>query len=64
MTPRQATIYQLWCGEKLMAGGEMTEDEKETMLIARKVTLAIAHRIMRITPSDYEYHPGKGFGET
>ena len=61
MTPRAATIYQLWCGEKIMAGDKLTEDELAVMIDARAVTLNIAHRIMRVKPEDYDYTPGQSF---
>ena len=61
MTPRQATIYQLWCGEKLLAGDALTEEETVIMLEAREVTLRIAHKIMRITHSDHAYIKGQPF---
>ena len=64
MTPRQATIFQLWCGEKVLAGGQLTDDEMKEMLEAREVTLSIAHRIMRIKPEDYAYSSGRNFDGT
>jgi hypothetical protein len=61
VTPRQATIYQLWCGEKIAAGGTLTNDEITNMLIARDVTLPIAKSIMRVKDKDFEYTKGQPF---
>jgi len=61
MTPREATIYLLWYGEKAIAGDDPTEEEFQMFKEARQVTLMMAHKIMRIKPEDYEYIPDKPF---
>jgi hypothetical protein len=58
MTPREATRYLLWYGEKTIAGDEPTEEEFQKFVQAREVTLSLAHKIMRLKPADYEYQPG------
>jgi hypothetical protein len=58
---KQATIYQLWCGEKVAAGGTLTEDEIATMLLARNITLPIAKMVMRVKDQDFEYTKGQPF---
>jgi hypothetical protein len=54
----------MWCGEKIEAGGQLTENELATMLEAREVTKSILHRIMRVKPSDYAYISGRNFDGT
>ena len=61
MSPRQATIYQLWCGEKLFAGEHLTESELSKMREARDTTIGLAYRLMRVKPSDHVYVPGQSF---
>ena len=61
MTPRAATIFLLWYGEKAIAGHEPTQEEFETFKQARQVSLSLAHRIMRIKPDDYAYIEGQPY---
>ena len=63
MNPKKATTYLLWCGEKAEAGVDLTPAEFEMMKEARAVSIAMAHRFMRIKPQDYAYQKGKGFQE-
>ena len=64
MTPRAATVYLLWYGEKAMAGHVPTPAEFEMFKEARQVTLSMAHRIMRIKPDDYAYIEGQPYKAT
>lgn len=61
MTQRQATIYLLWCGSKMIAGDELTKDEWDLMLVAREKSIDLAYRLLRIKPEDYEYKKGIPF---
>lgn len=59
MSPRQATIYLLWYGEKAIAGDSPTDAEFERFKEARQALMSMSHRLMRITPNDYAYTPGE-----
>ncbi len=61
MTPRAATRYLLWCGEKSLAGDELTPDEMELFKKAREVSIQVAHRLLRIKPEEYEYIRGQPY---
>ena len=61
MTPRQSMVFLLWAGAKAEAGDPLTEEEAVMFSEARKVSIGMASRIMRIKPKDYEYIPGQGF---
>jgi hypothetical protein len=63
MTPRRATQYLLWYGEKAISGEEPTEEEFEMFVEARSATISIAQRIMRLKPEHYKYTPGESFDE-
>jgi hypothetical protein len=61
MTPRQATMFLLWYGEKALAGDEPTEGELVMFKEAREVSISMARKFLRIKPEDYEYTPGQAF---
>ena len=63
MSPKRATTFLLWAGAKAEAGVDLTPAEFEMMKEARAVSIAMAHRFMRIKPADYAYIPGKSFQE-
>ena len=61
MTPRAATRYLLWCGEKALAGDELTEEESVKFREARAVSIEVAHKLLRIKPEEYQYVPGEPY---
>ena len=63
MTPKKASIFLLWYGEKAIAGDEPTEEEFEMFKEARKVSLGLLRIAMGIKPEHYAYTKGKGFQE-
>ena len=63
MTPKQSTRFLLWAGAKAEAGHSLTEEEALMFTEARKISIMVAHKILRIKPEEYAYTPGKGFGE-
>ena len=63
MTPRKATQYLLWYGEKAIAGEDYTEEEFQMFVEARQMTLAIAEKVMRLKPEHYKFTPGESFTE-
>jgi hypothetical protein len=63
ITPRHAMVYLLWVGEKTLAGDPLTEEETAMFVEARQASIALASKIMRIKPHEYEYTPGRSFGE-
>jgi hypothetical protein len=54
-------VYLLWAGSKLEAGHQLTEEEAAVMSEAREVAIALAGKLMRIKPHEFEYTPGQGF---
>ena len=63
MTPRQSMRFLLWYGAKAEAGDTPTEGEFQMFKEARKVSIMMAEKVMRLKPEDYEYTQGKGFEE-
>jgi hypothetical protein len=61
VTPRQATIYLLWCGEKGEAGDALTPEELSLMKEARQVSIQMAKSFMRIKDEDFAYTSGQPF---
>ena len=61
MTPRHATMFLLWYGEKAIAGDAPTEKEQVMFKEAREVSKSMARKFLRIKPEDYAYTPGEGF---
>ena len=61
MTPRQATIFLLWYGEKALAGDEPTPEEHDKFLQARQISIYMAKKWMRIKDEDFAYTPGESF---
>ena len=55
--------FLLWYGEKALAGDEPTEEEFQMFKAARKVSIMMAEKVMRLKPEDYEYTPGQPFEE-
>lgn len=61
MTNKEYTRFLLWCGEKLLAGHSLTEQELDLFKEARQATLPLACKIMRLKPEDYRYEKGVPF---
>ena len=51
----------LWAGEKGLAGDELSSEETEMFIAARKVSLWAAHNMLRLKPEDYTYISGKPY---
>ena len=63
MTPRQSMRFLLWYGAKAEAGDTPTEEEFQMFKAARKVSIMMAEKVMRLKPEDYEHTPGQPFEE-
>lgn len=61
MTPREATRFLLWYGEKTIAGDPPTEEEHNLFIEARKVSIKVAKTYMRLKESDFAYTRGEPF---
>lgn len=61
MTPRQATIFLLWYGEKCLAGETPTQEEEQKFIEARQISIASAKMFMRIKDEDFAFTPGVPF---
>ena len=61
MTPRQATLFLFWYGEKTLAGDEPTEEEQVMFKEARLVSISMARKFLRIKPEDYAYTKGEPY---
>jgi len=61
MSPRQATRFLLWYGEKAIAGDPPTGEELDMFIAARQVTIEVAKKYMRLNESDWEYIKGRPF---
>ena len=61
MSPREATRYLFWYGEKAIAGDEPTQHELDMFIEAREVSMQIAGRFMMLGPEDWKYTPGKPY---
>lgn len=61
MSPRQATRYLLWYGEKAIYGDPPTTEEFERFLKAREVSREIARKMLRIDLESCKYVPGEPF---
>lgn len=58
MSPREATRYLLWAGEKAEAGDELTPDEMQRFRAARAVSVYMAEKFLRLKPEDWKYEKG------
>lgn len=63
MTPRESMVFLLWAGAKHEAGDQLTEEEFVLFKTARRASIALASKIMRIKPHEYEYVKGQAFNE-
>jgi hypothetical protein len=61
MSPRQATRYLYWYGEKMESGDPITLAETKMYHEAKEVSLDIVKKYLRLTPEDWKYTSGKSF---
>ena len=61
MSPRESMVFLLWAGAKTEAGHQLTEEEMIIFREARQASIALASKIMRIKPHEYEYVADQGF---
>ena len=61
MSPRQATRYLLWFGEKTLAGDMPTDEEVVMFHEARSVSIGLARKYMRLKDEDWQYIKGRPF---
>ena len=61
MSPREATRYLFWYGEKAIANDEPTPEEMDKFIEARQVSMAMAKKFMLLKPEDWAYTKGEPF---
>ena len=60
MNLKQSTTYLLWCGEKKIAGEDLTPEEFEKFKIAHDISSKKAG-LLFIKPEDHVYIKGQPF---
>ena len=62
MSPREATRFLFWYGEKAIAAEEEpTPEEMDKFIEARQVSMAMAKKFMLLKPEDWKYTPGEPY---
>jgi hypothetical protein len=56
-------VYLLWCGEKILAGDELTPEEHDRFVECRQSSIGMARRMFGIKDEEFSYTPGEAFRE-